>query len=229
VDAPKILIIEDEAKIRKVLRAYLIREGYAVREIGDGEEGLRILEAESFDLLLLDLMLPGLSGEKVAAAVRQRGNTPVLIVSAKSEEWERLRGFDLGADDYIIKPFSPREVVARVKAVLRRSGGGLPSDRTVIDFPGFSINPETREVIINDDTVSMTATEFDLLYAMAGKPGRVFRRTQLASIVLGYEHEAYGRTIDSHIKNLRKKLGNLHESVQTVYGVGYRFSPPVKQ
>ena len=229
MNAPRILIIEDEAKIREVLRAYLVREGFEVRESGNGEEGLKMFESESFDLLLLDLMLPGISGEKVAAAVRQKGSTPILMLTAKSEEWERLRGFDLGTDDYITKPFSPKEVVARVKAVLRRSGGGLPSDKPSIEFPGLIVNPGTREVIIDGEPVIMTATEFDILYEMAGKPGRVFRRTQLASIVLGYDHEAYDRTIDSHIKNLRKKLGRLNETVQTVYGVGYKFNPPAEK
>lgn len=223
---PKILIIEDEAKIREVLRAYLVREGYIVEDCGDGEKGLKKFHELEPDLLILDLMLPGIPGEKVAAAVRQEGDTPILMLTAKSEEWERLRGFDLGADDYVAKPFSPKEVVARVKAILKRTGKGLPDDRPVIEFPGLAIDPVSREVRVNGIEAQLTATEFDILYELAGQPGRVFRRTQLASLVLGYDHDAYDRTVDSHIKNLRKKLGPLTECIQTVYGVGYKFHKP---
>ena len=226
---PKILIIEDEAKIREVLRAYLVREGFSVEECGDGEKGLAMFRDGQHDLLILDLMLPGMPGEKVAAAVRQAGTTPILMLTAKSEEWERLRGFDLGTDDYVTKPFSPKEVVARIKAILKRSGKGLPDDRPLLEFEGMQIDPISREVQIEGKTKELTATEFDILYELAQKPGRVFRRTQLASLVLGYDHDAYDRTIDSHIKNLRKKMSPLHECIQTVYGVGYKFHKPGEQ
>lgn len=223
---PKILIIEDEAKIRDVLRAYLVREGFTVEESGDGEKGLALFRDGQHDMIILDLMLPGMPGEKVAAAVRQVGDTPILMLTAKSEEWERLRGFDLGVDDYVTKPFSPKEVVARIKAILKRAGKGLPDDLPPVEFDGLTINPATREVFVGGEEKVLTATEFDILYEMARMPGRVFRRTQLASLVLGYDHDAYDRTIDSHIKNLRKKLGTLCECVQTVYGVGYKFHKP---
>lgn len=221
---PKILIVEDEDKIRSVLRAYLVREGFQVEEADSGDKGLAIFEGDRFDLVLLDLMLPGMPGEKVAAAIRQKGDTPIIMITAKGEEFERLRGFDLGADDYVVKPFSPKEVVARIKAVLKRMGKGLPGDMPTVELEGLRIDPVSREVYVDDEQTSLTATEFDLLFEMASHPGRVYKRTQLASLVLGYDYEAYDRTIDSHIKNLRKKLGDKGSLIETVFGVGYKFT-----
>jgi len=219
-----VLIIEDEHKIRDVLRAYLVREGLVVFEAADGTSGLEACEQHRPDLVLLDLMLPGMSGERVAAAIRQKGEIPVIMLTARSEEWERLQGFELGADDYITKPFSPREVVARVRAVLKRSGHAMTQDEPLCIIGGISIEPASRMVSVSGQALSLTATEFDLLHEMARHPGKVYRRSQLAALVLGYDHESMERTIDSHIKNLRRKLGDEARCIETVHGVGYRCS-----
>jgi two-component system, OmpR family, response regulator ResD len=218
---PNILIVEDEAKIRSVLRAYLVQEGYTVVEADRGDTAIELFNAEQIDLVLLDLMLPGLSGEQVAAKIRQTGSIPIIMITAREEEWERLKGFELGADDYIVKPFSPREVMARVKAVLKRSNPSA-AGREKVEAGSISIDQEGRQVYVEGRPVKITATEFDLLVAMASHPGRVFRRSQLASLVLGYDHVSYERTIDSHIKNLRKKLGSAGSMIETVFGVGYK-------
>ena len=221
---PKILIIEDEDKIRSVLRAYLIREGYEITEANSGDKGLQLFNDYEYDLVLLDLMLPGIPGEKIAAKIREKKETPVIMLTAKGEEWERLQGFTLGADDYIVKPFSPREVVARIKAVLKRTGKNLPSDQKPVNIDGFTIDPGSRSVNINDKPVNLTATEFDLLFELATHPGRVFKRGQLTAIVSGYTYDGYERTIDSHIKNIRKKIGNNCIKLETVYGIGYKLT-----
>jgi len=219
-----VLIIEDEVKIREVLRAYLVRDGLRVLEADNGETGLALYEEAQPDIVLLDLMLPGMSGERVAAMIRQKGATPIVMLTARSEEWERLQGFDLGADDYVTKPFSPREVVARIRAVLRRAGKALADDEEPVLVGNLEINSSTRRVRVAATDVALTATEFELLSEMARHPGKVYRRAQLAAIVLGYDHESMERTIDSHVKNLRRKLGAAASLVETVHGVGYRFS-----
>ena len=219
-----VLIIEDEVKIREVLRAYLVRDGLRVLEADNGETGLALFAEAQPDIVLLDLMLPGMSGERVAAMIRQKGSTPIVMLTARSEEWERLQGFDLGADDYVTKPFSPREVVARIRAVLRRAGKALADDEAPVVTGDLEINSATRRVRVAGADVALTATEFELLSEMARHPGKVYRRAQLAAIVLGYDHESMERTIDSHVKNLRRKLGAAASLVETVHGVGYRFS-----
>jgi DNA-binding response OmpR family regulator len=217
-----VLLIEDEAKIRDVLRAYLVREGMRVIEAEDGQKGLGLYEECRPDLVLLDLMLPGLSGERVAAAIRQKGDTPIIILTARSEEWERIQGFELGADDYVTKPFSPREVVARVRAILKRTGRALAQDEDALRMGDVEVRPESRAALVKGQPLSLTATEFDLLFELLRSPGKVYRRAQLAAIVLGYDHESMERTIDSHVKNLRRKLGESARLIETVHGVGYR-------
>jgi DNA-binding response OmpR family regulator len=219
------LLIEDEAKIRDVLRAYLVREGFRVCEAEDGKKGLEQYDECHPDLILLDMMLPVLSGERVAAAIRQKGDTPIIMLTARSEEWERLQGFELGADDYITKPFSPREVVARIRAVLKRAGRALAEDEAVIRAGDLELHPESRTVFTQGQPLPLTATEFDLLFELLKHPGKVYRRAQLAAIVLGYDYESMERTIDSHIKNLRRKLGVNARIIETVHGVGYRSAP----
>ena len=217
-----VLIIEDEAKIRDVLRAYLVREGLKVLEAEDGKKGLELYEECRPDLVLLDLMLPVLSGERVAAAIRQKGDTPIIMLTARSEEWERLQGFEIGADDYVTKPFSPREVVARVRAVLKRTGRALAQDEAALRMGDVEVRPESRTAFAQGEPLTLTATEFDLLFELLRSPGKVYRRAQLAAIVLGYDHESMERTIDSHVKNLRRKLGESARLIETVHGVGYR-------
>ena len=219
---PVILIVEDEPKIRSVLKAYLLREGYTVLEAAEGDAAMDLFKTSQVDLVLLDRMLPGLSGEDVASRIRQSSAVPIIMITAKEEEWERLQGFELGADDYIVKPFSPREVMARVKAVLKRTNAAVALGSKPLTLGSINIDPEGRQISVEGSPIKVTATEFDLLLEMAMHPGKVYRRSQLAALVLGYDHDSYERTIDSHIKNLRKKLGDAGSLIETVFGVGYK-------
>lgn len=221
---PEILIVEDEVKIRQILRAYLVNAGFSVDEAGNGKTGLQMALQKPYDLVVLDLMLPELSGEEVARQLRAASEIPILMLTAKGDESERLNGFALGADDYVAKPFSAPEVVARIRAILKRLDRGLPEDMPVINFHGLVVEPLSHRAKLHGEVLKLTATEFELLYELAAHPDRVFSRTQLASRVLGYNYESYDRTIDTHIKNLRKKLGETGKLIETVFGVGYKFN-----
>lgn len=224
----KILIIEDEPELVRVLRSYLERAGYAVISSGRGDDGLQLWEREKPDLVLLDLNLPGADGLDVARAIRKRADTPLIMVTARVEEADRLVGLELGADDYIPKPFSPREVVARVRAVLRRATkNGSASTGMVLKISDLEIDLDAHAVICRGRKVDLTPTEFDLLATMARHPGRVFSRLQLLEAVQGVAYEGYERTVDAHIKNLRSKIeadARHPRYIQTVFGVGYRMS-----
>jgi len=221
----KILVIEDEKELNKVLQAYLTRSGYQTLGALNGDEGLALWERESPDLVLLDLNLPGMDGLEVARNIRKKKDTPIIMVTARVDEVDRLIGLELGADDYITKPFSPREVVARIKAVLRRAGKQQvePQEITVGEL---YIDLDGHRVEIDGEPVTLTPTEFTLLETLAGQPGRVFSRLQLLEASQGNAYEGYERSIDAHIKNLRSKLGEKPKDarfVETVFGVGYRF------
>jgi len=220
-----ILVIDDERKIRDVVRSYLERDGYSVLVADSGEAALEIFERAHPDLLVLDLMLPGLSGEGVARSIRDHSDVPIIMLTAKASEDDRVAGLRTGADDYLVKPFSPRELVARVDAVLRRSSGG--SGDTGLSFDGgrLLIDHESREVTVDGSAVDLTRSEFDLLHALASRPGRVYSRYELVTKVQGYDYEGYERTIDAHVKNLRRKLGDDPRRptfIVTVTGVGYK-------
>jgi DNA-binding response OmpR family regulator len=220
-----ILVIDDERKIRDVVRSYLERDGYSVLVADSGEAALEIFERAHPDLLVLDLMLPGLSGEGVARSIRDHSDVPIIMLTAKASEDDRVAGLRTGADDYLVKPFSPRELVARVDAVLRRSSGG--SGDTGLSFDGgrLLIDLESREVTVDGSAVDLTRSEFDLLHALASRPGRVYSRYELVTKVQGYDYEGYERTIDAHVKNLRRKLGDDPRRptfIVTVTGVGYK-------
>lgn len=225
----RILVVDDEEKITRVIRAYLEKAGFAVTEAYDGTTALGLAQSGEFDLLVLDLMLPGLSGEDICKHLRQRGSDlPIIMLTAKGAEQERIAGLGLGADDYVVKPFSPGELVARVLAVLRRFGKkqGVLSD--VLEFAGGELIIDTlrHEVKHKGETVDLTATEYKLLAAMAKSPGRVFTRGELLGIAQGLLPTGYDRTIDSHIKNLRQKLEPKPDEpryIRTVYGTGYKF------
>ncbi len=220
---PEILIVEDEPRIREILRSYLVSEGFAVDESGSGDNALEKVEEKDYSLIILDLMLPGVAGEKVAATVKRSSDTPILMLTAKGEEMEKLRGFELGADDYVVKPFSPKEVVARVKVILKRSGN-LPANELPNLIAGdLVISPSSYKITLAGEEIKFTATEFDLLYELAGHPGHVYKRSRIASLVLGYDYKSYERTVDTHIKNIRKKMKNYGKMIETVFGVGYRF------
>jgi two-component system alkaline phosphatase synthesis response regulator PhoP len=220
-----ILIVEDEPELARVVQSYLEQAGMTVRVEGRGDLGLRAWEQLHPDLVLLDLNLPGMDGLEVAKAIRRKAETPIIMLTARAEEYDRLIGLELGADDYIVKPFSPREVVARVRAVLRRAGMG-PSPARRIDVGDLEIDLDSHSILRGGEGLDLTPTEFNLLAAMASQPGRVFSRLQLLEETQGQAYEGYERTIDAHIKNLRAKLEpdpRQPRYIETVFGVGYRF------
>lgn len=210
--------------MRQLLRLYLENEGYKVIEAATGKDALACFSAGGPDLVLLDLMLPDLDGWAVCRSLRASSDIPIIMLTALGSESERLLGFDLGADDYVVKPFSPREVVSRVRALLRRAGRS--DDRAVIRHGSLSIHPESRIVRCGEDEVTLTPKEYDLLLLLASNPRRVFSREQLLNDVWGYDYYGDQRTVDTHIKNLRVKLGRCSQLIATVWGVGYRFDPP---
>ena len=220
-----ILVVDDERKIRDVVRSYLEREGYTVLLADSGQAALEIAARAEPDLIVLDLMLPDVSGEEVARSVRSVSEVPIVMLTAKASEEDRVGGLKLGADDYLVKPFSPRELVARVEAVLRRANGQTEGPLR-FSAGALTIDRERREVTARGSPVDLTRSEFDLLHALASKPGRVYSRYELVTKVQGYDYEGYERTIDAHVKNLRKKLGDDPRDpryVVTVTGVGYKF------
>ena len=221
-----VLIIEDEKELSNVLKAYLERSGYDVLTAERGDRGFELWREEQPDMVLLDLNLPGMDGIDIAREIRKTNDTPIIMVTARVEEVDRLVGLELGADDYITKPFSPREVVARVKAVLRRVEKLPAPTPTVIDAGDLRIDTLAYAVRQSGEVIDLTPTEFSLLATMAGQPGRVFTRLQLLEACQGIAYEGYERSIDAHIKNLRAKLGDDSKNphyIETVFGVGYRF------
>lgn len=225
----RILVVDDEQHIVDVVRAYLVREGHDVDTAADGETAVRMAREGEPDLVVLDVMLPKRSGFDVLRDLRAEGPSPaVIMLTARDEVIDRVAGLEIGADDYVTKPFEPRELVARVGAVLRRANGASPTDApgTLFDL---TIDPGAREVWRGDHTVELTRVEFDLLVALAERPGIVLTREQLGERVFGEAFDAYDRTMDSHVKNLRHKLGPRPDGgqyVETVRGVGYRAARP---
>jgi DNA-binding response OmpR family regulator len=222
----KILIVDDERRIVELVKAYLEKEGYVTVEASDGEAALELWRAQKPDLVVLDILMPQVDGLEFCREVRKESNTPIIILSAKTQEEDRLEGLELGADDYVTKPFSPRELVARVRAVLRRrnqeEGGEKPP---IIEGP-LVIDGKKRLVEVGGEEVPLTATEFDILKALASYPGRVYSRGQLTGSEQGAYNNSRERAVDAHIKNIRKKLGEKAVDwsfIETVYGVGYRF------
>jgi DNA-binding response OmpR family regulator len=220
-----ILLVEDERKLRDLVRSYLERAGFMVLSTGSGAEALSLTESGSPDLLILDLGLPDVPGEAVARDVREAGNTPILMLTAKSDEEDRVRGLELGADDYVTKPFSPRELVLRAQAILRRGGQSQDLGMTSYGEGALVIDEPRRAVLVRRAAVDLTPTEWGILVALAAVPGRVYSRFELVNRVRGYEFEGYERIIDSHVKNLRRKIEDdpgSPEIVKTVLGGGYR-------
>lgn len=216
-----VLIVEDEPRLAEILQDYLRREGYRTEWARDGGRGLELWRAVQPDLVLLDLMLPVLDGLEVARRMRASSSVPIIMVTARDEEVDKLVGLGLGADDYVVKPYSPREVVARVRAVLRRSAGRLETVEVfrvgalLVDLDGYRVTCADREV-------PMTASEVRLLGALARRPGRVLRREELLAVLGDPDRVAEARTVDAHVKNLRRKLGACSPALETVRGVGYR-------
>ena len=220
----KILVIDDEPSITNLVSAYLKAEGYEVYTAADGNAGLKAARAYKPDLIILDVMLPGMDGLELLSRLRRESDVYVLMLTARTEETDKLVGLSVGADDYVTKPFSPREVVARVKAALRRmktdAGSGTPRD--VLSFKHVLINVNARTVLVDDVAIDLTAIEFDLLYALAENRGRVLKREQLLEKVWGGEYFGDMRVVDVHLGHVRQKLGN-DDLITTVRGVGYRF------
>lgn len=225
----KILLVDDEKKIATVLKAYLQQEGFQVTTAANGMVALTLFKENQFDLVILDLMLPGLSGEEVCREIRKISSTPIIMLTAKVEEEDRIKGLGIGADDYITKPFSPREVVARVRAILRRVGAEPTPLADVISYDnGLTIDNIQHEVRLSDEPIPLTPTEFKVLGALAKYPGRVYSRSQLLEIVQGYNYGGDERVIDAHVKKIRQKIEQSPgepKIILTVYGVGYKFNP----
>lgn len=217
-----ILIVEDEPKISHLLRDYLQQAGYETRESLNYDQIRSWVEQEEINLILLDWMLPGMSGLEICQQLRTVSNVPILMITARVEEIDRLKGLDSGADDYICKPFSPREVVARVKAVLRRTNH---EDHAELIAGSLRLDQTTHQVWVDESEVVLTPNEFGVLRVLLQRPGKVWSRESLLQQVQGYQFNGYDRTIDTHVKNLRKKLATygLESSIVTVYGIGYRF------
>jgi DNA-binding response OmpR family regulator len=222
----RVLVVDDEPHIRTVLRSYLQADGFDVTEAGDGEGAIAAIRGDHPDVVLLDVMLPGIDGLEVLRQLRVFSDAYVILVTARAEEVDKLVGLGVGADDYVTKPFSPREVTARVKAVLRRDRGGRTSEDAALRFDGLIIDTVGREVEANGTSVMLSSLEFDLLAALAGAPGRVFSRAQLLERVWGYDFYGDERVVDVHIRSLRARLGDPAGDphlIATIRGAGYKF------
>jgi DNA-binding response OmpR family regulator len=220
-----VLLVEDERKLRELVRSYLERAGFTVLSTGSGAEAITLAASAAPDLVVLDLGLPDVSGETVARELRVTGLVPILMLTAKAAEEDRIAGLELGADDYLTKPFSPRELVLRVQAILRRGGPSAAPRATSYGGGTLVIDEPRHEVTVRSARVELTPTEWGILVALATVPGRVYSRAELINRVRGYEFEGYERTIDSHVKNLRHKVEQdpgAPQIVQTVFGGGYR-------
>jgi len=223
-----ILVVEDEIKIAKLLEDYLKNAGYGVTVQNRGDKVLSMVQSHPPDMILLDIMLPGMDGMEICREIRKFSNVPIIMITARIEEIDRIVGLEIGADDYVCKPFSPREVVARVKALLRRTHKEIDGNQSVgkkLVFESITLDEETHLVYVDNTPLNLTPSEFGLLQIMMGHPNRVFSRNELINRVLGYSFDGYDRTIDTHIKNLRKKISDAlpgREIIHTVYGIGYK-------
>jgi two-component system response regulator ResD len=223
----KILLVDDEKGMRDLIRMYLEDSGFYVDEAASGDVALEKALSGEYQLIILDLMLPRVDGFTICREIRKKMDIPILILTAQGDEIDRVLGLELGADDYVVKPFSPRELVARIKALLRRADSGQkPVDETTISYPNLFINPKSRETKVNGNSLQLTPKEFDLLLFFAKNPGRVFTREQLLEEVWGYDFYGGLRTVDTHVKQLREKITKQNygpDYITTVWGVGYKF------
>lgn len=222
----RILIIDDELNLLDVMEAYLKKEDFDVLTASNGIQGLQLFYKENVDFIILDLMLPDLSGERICSEIRKESDVPILMLTAKVEADHRIAGLEIGADDYVPKPFSPKEVVLRVKKILGRQSKVIEEKSFLYEDDHLLIDDIQRFIRVKEDLVELTPNEFDILITMAKHPGQVFSRDQIIDTALGYDYEGSSRTIDSHIKNLRKKIEKELAKpiyIQTVYGVGYKF------
>ena len=223
--AKTIMVVDDEKRLVSLVESYLAQEGYRVVSAYNGKEALTVAEKEKPDLIVLDVMMPEMDGYEFMRAHRVEHNTPIILLTARVDDDEKVIGLEVGADDYMTKPFRPRELVARVRAVLRRAGEKEPSGK-VLKASDIVVDRDSRTVKVGDEFADLTPSEFDILTALVSSPGRVYSRLDLLDIIQGVRYEGYERTIDTHIKNLRGKIEKKSRStkyIETVYGVGYRF------
>ncbi|TFZ40782.1 response regulator transcription factor [Soehngenia longivitae] len=218
----KMLIVDDEEKIREVLKEYAVFEGYDVYEAEDGFKAIEIAKKENFSIIIMDIMMPKLDGFSAVKEIRKFSKVPVLMLSARSEEYDKLFGFELGIDDYVVKPFSPKEVMARVNAIISRANQNDFEESLI--FRGLKIDLAGREVYVDDDKVNLTPKEYDLLIYLATNKNKAIKRETLLSEIWGYDFYGDDRTIDTHIKMLRNNLRKYRDYIETIRGVGYKFN-----
>ncbi|MEB9857826.1 DNA-binding response regulator [Bacillus cereus] len=217
----RVLVVDDESDMRQLVGMYLDNFGYEWGEAENGKEALKKLETDHYDFVVLDIMMPEMDGLSVCKEIRKMSDVPIIFLTAKGEEWNRVNGLRMGADDYIVKPFSPGELVARMEAVLRRYT--KQEQQEEIQFGPILINEKSRRIEANGESISLTVKEFDLLYFLCQHTGQVFSREQLLEKVWGYDYAGSTRTVDTHVKTMRLKLGESGNYIQTVWGVGYKF------
>ena len=218
----KVLLVDDERDMRQLVGMYLDNFGYEWGEAGNGKDALHMLHTDHYDFVILDIMMPEMDGISVCKEIRKTSDVPIIFLTAKGEEWNRVNGLRIGADDYIVKPFSPGELIARMEAVLRRYTK-QEEQQEELQFGPIRINEKSRKIETNGETISLTVKEFDLLYFLCGHNGQVFSREQLLEKVWGYDYAGSTRTVDTHVKTMRLKLGESGNYIQTVWGVGYKF------
>lgn len=216
----KVLVIEDEKGLQDILKTYLEKNGYSAFIAGDGRSGLELIEKYDISLVILDVMLPDMDGWRVLRELRETSDVPVIMLTARGEEYDKLLGFELGADDYVVKPFSPRELIARIKALLKRVDKG--GAKNVLEWKGIVLDIDSREVYVDGNKVDFTPKEFDLLKYLMENKGRAITREQCLERVWGYDFYGDLRTVDTHIKQIREKLGDKRYLVKTVWGIGYK-------
>ncbi len=220
---PKILIVDDEQKIREVIREYSEFNGYDVEEAADGMEAVSLCRLNDYDLIIMDIMMPRLDGYSACKEIKKTKNIPVIMLSARGEEYDKLFGFELGIDDYVVKPFSPKELMARVNAVLARSSAKQEEQPEILKFDGLEINIPARTVTVDGKKVELTPKEYELLFYLVENKNIALSRNKLLSDIWGYDFFGDDRTIDTHIKNLRNNLGPYRDYIVTLRGVGYKF------
>lgn len=226
----RVLVVDDETRIRKMIKEYLSLEEYDVDEASDGIEALLLFQLRTYDIVIMDVMMPQMDGWSACREIRKKSKVPIIMLTARGEEYDKLFGFELGVDDYLVKPFSPKELLARMKAIIRRSryGHGEEQPWETIQHEGLKVEIESRNVFVDEKPVNLTPKEYELLIHFIKHPNKVFSREQLLNAVWGYDFGGDDRTVDTHIKMLRESLGVYRKLIVTVWGTGYKFSPGVK-
>lgn len=218
-----LLVVDDESRIRDLIRKYAVFEGYEVEEAADGMEAVTMCRTHQYDLIIMDVMMPELDGFSACREIRKTSQVPVIMLSARGEEYDRIHGFELGVDDYVVKPFSPRELMMRVGAILKRSGTAAEPVKDVVTIGGLTVDFTARMVTLNGESLDLSPKEYDLLFYMVRNRGIALTREKLISEVWGYDFFGDDRTLDTHIKLLRRRLGDMADRITTLRGVGYRF------